>query len=134
MAHTQNQLEIMDYLNRFDLTETTVAKWIGMKPGTLSYQLNNAIDIKEPTRKAIKMELVKRKFLSDQDECNKLFDLTSDFLSSLTTQFSMFSNEVGRTIKNRVIELSERPRLRTKLDDLIEKVDRFNEEMKKLGI
>lgn len=134
MAHTQNQLEIMDYLNRFDLTETTVAKWIGMKPGTLSYQLNNAVDIKEPTRKAIKTELVKRKFLSDQDECNKLFDLTSDFLSSLTTQFSMFSNEVGRTIKNRVIELNERPRLRTKLDDLVEKVNCFDEEMKKLGI
>lgn len=134
MANTQNQLEIMDYLQRFDLKETTVAKWIGMKPGTLSYQLNNAIDIKEPTRKAIKSELIKRKYLSDQNECEKLFELTTNFFQSLTTQFSMFSNEMGRTIKNKAIEMNERPRLRTKWDDFLEKVNHFDEEMKKLGI
>ncbi|MFA5803704.1 MAG: hypothetical protein WC879_03580 [Melioribacteraceae bacterium] len=134
MAHAQKQLEIMDYMVRFDLSETTIAKWIGMKPNKLSYQLNNAIEVKDEYYKAIKDQLIKRKYLSDQDECQKLFDLTSGFLQSLTTQFSLFSNEVSRTIKNKIIEVGERPRLRTKYDDLKEQVERFDEEMKKLGI
>lgn len=134
MANTQKQLEIMDYMRRFDLSETTVARWIGMKPNKLSYQLNNAIELKDIYYREIKKQLINRKFLSDQDECQKLFDLTSGFLQSLTTQFSLFSNEVSRTIKNHTIELNERPRLRTKYDDLREQVDRFDQEMKKLGI
>lgn len=134
MAHTQKQLEIMDYMQRFDLSETTIAKWLGMKPNKLAYQLNNAIELKDVYYKEIKKQLINRKYLSDQNECQRLFDLTSGFLQSLTTQFSLFSSEVSRTIKNHAIELHERPRLRTKYDDLKEQVDRFDEEMKKLGI
>lgn len=134
MAETHKQLEVMDWLNRFDLKESQIAKWIGLKPNKLSYQLNNALEIKEVYYNEIKKQLIKRNYLSDQDECQKLFDLTTNFLQSLTTQFSMFSNEVSRTIKNRKIELHERPRLRTKFDDLKEQLTNLDEELKKLGV
>lgn len=134
MAETHKQLEVMDWLNRFDLKESQIAKWIGLKPNKLSYQLNNALEIKEVYYNEIKKQLIRRNYLSDQDECQKLFDLTTNFLQSLATQFSMFSNEVTRTIRNRKIEVHERPRLRTKFDDLKEQLESLDDELKKLGV
>ena len=134
MAETRRQLEIMDWMNRFDLKEATVARWIGIKPNKFAYQLNNALEIKEIYYNEIKKHLIRRNYLSDQDECQKLFDLATNFLQSITTQFSMFSNEVSRTIKNRKIELNERPRLRTKFDDLKEQIENLDDELKKLGV
>ena len=134
MAETNKQIEVMDWLNRFDLKESQIARWIGLKPNKLSYQLNNALEIKEVYYNEIKKQLIRRNYLSDQDECQKLFDLTTNFLQSLTTQFSMFSNEVTRTIKNKKIEVHERPRLRTKFDDLKEQLESLDDELKKLGV
>lgn len=131
---TKKQIEVIDWLNRFDLKETAVAKWIGVKVNKLSYQINNASEIKDVYYNEIKKQLIKRNYLSEQDECQRLFDLTTNFLQSLTTQFAMFSNEVSRTIKNKKIEINERPRLRTKYDDLKELLQNLDEELKKLGV
>lgn len=131
---TKRQLEVIDWMNRFDLKETQVARWIGIKPNKLSYQINNALEIKEVYYNEIKKQLIKRNYLSEQDECQKLFDLTTNFLQSLTTQFNMFCNEVSRTIKNKKIEIHERPRLRTKFDDLKEQLDNLDKELKQLGV
>ena len=92
MAHTKKQLEIMDWMMRFDLTESALARAVGIKINILSYQLNNAQDVKDKIYQDIKNYLISKKYLSEMGECEELFDLTTNFFASVGTQFNMFSN------------------------------------------
>jgi hypothetical protein len=132
MAHTQKQEQIIDWMLRFDLSETTIARGIGMKPNKLSYQLNNAQEIKEKYFNDIKNLLIKRKLLSERDECKVLFDLTTDFFASVTTQFNLFNHEVARAIKDQAISKDERARLKVKIDDFVNATLERADEIKSL--
>lgn len=135
MANTQKQEEIIDWMIRFDLTESKIAQWIGIKPNKLSYQINNALEIKETYYNEIKKQLISRKYLSDQDECKQLFELTTEFFSSVTSQFHLYSNEVMRAIKDKSLTKDERMRLKVKIDDfLVSTITRSNEIKNLLGM
>ena len=132
MAHTEKQEQIIDWMLRFDLSETYIARGIGMKPNKLSYQINNALEIKETYFKAIKDLLIRRKLLSNEDECKQLFNLTTDFFASVSTQFNLFSNEMSRAIKDQNITKDERLRLKVKIDDFLLVTTNRAEEIKNL--
>lgn len=135
MANTQKQEQIIDWMIRFDLTESKLAQWIGIKPNKFAYQINNAIEIKEIYFNEIKKQLIGRKYLSDQDECKQLFELTTEFFGSVSTQFNLFSNEVCRAVKDKSLTKDERMRLKVKVDDfLTATITRSNEIKNLLGM
>jgi len=117
MAHTKKQIELIDYCQRFEVCESDFARWCNVKPNVISYQLNSANEIADKYYNKIIKRLIEKGHLSNTNECDQLFDLTTEIFSSLVTQFNLYKNEVMRTIKNKKIERDERPRLRTKIDD-----------------
>ena len=132
MANTQKQEQIIDWMIRFDLTESKLAQWIGIKPNKFAYQINNAIEIKEIYFNEIKKQLISRKILSDVDECKQLFELTTEFFSSVSTQFNLFSNEVCRAVKDKSLSKDERMRLKVKIDDFLDATIKRSGEIKNL--
>ena len=128
---TERQEQVIDWMMRFDLNETAIARGIGIKANKLSYQLNNAIEIKDAYFSAIKDLLTKRKLLAD-DECKQLFDLTTDFFQSVSTQFNLFSNEVTRSLKDKRITKDERLRIKVKIDDFTRATNEKANEIKNL--
>ncbi len=110
---------ILTYGKEYDFHESDVAWAIGLSPQALNYQLNNAVKFDTKLEEAID-DFFRKKGIptNDGEECEMLNDLFLEFNSMQAQQVSILSNQIRKSIKDKMLHDQERADLKLKVKQM----------------
>lgn len=119
-TYNKNSEKAQDIINRviFDhkVKEIDIARALGKKPQTISYQLHEAINMDREIEQGIYIYFRMLGIMVNQpDECELINDHFLDFTSIITQQISILSGLIRKAVSDNSITDDERNRLKTQI-------------------